>query len=365
MLHKINKTPILASSQRIHEKNFVKNSKLDTFNCLKLAFNTNLDIRVISLPLNENKESSALCIIHTTTDDTVPNHDHNDWITCLLLLPLNNQLASGSDDSNIKIWQIIKGKKEINLIRTLQGHTNSINSLIHDNLNQTILSGSEDDTIRVWNYVEGICLRVLNSNRIIRNLCIYNTFLITSSNDSSIRIWDFNMDACVSKLKGHTDVILSLLILKHTLDRLVSSSCDSTLKLWTISESKCVRTFRGHADQCWRVEEISASEILSSSWDCTLKLWDLNKGYCLKTISVEDMSIFSTMLTLPNGHLITSSWNKENNKTIICLWDLIRLGRVKTFLNEKFNTIVDMILISDVDFNPFSTNPSGFISNSV
>ena len=95
--------------------------------------------------LNDKKESSALSIIRTT-DDNAPNQDNNAWITCLLLLPY--QKASGSDDSTIKIWQIINGEKEINLIRTLKSHTNLINSLaasLHDNLNQTILQ-----LIRRW-----------------------------------------------------------------------------------------------------------------------------------------------------------------------------------------------------------------------
>jgi WD40 repeat protein len=62
----------------------------------------------------------------------------------LAVLP-DYTLASGSYDKTIKIWDTTSGKE----LKTLNGHTGSVNSLavLPDN---TLASGSDDRTIKIW-----------------------------------------------------------------------------------------------------------------------------------------------------------------------------------------------------------------------
>jgi WD40 repeat protein len=55
----------------------------------------------------------------------------------------DNLIISGSDDKTIKIWDIDSGK----CIKTLEGHTNCVNSV--QTINNLIISGSFDKTIRI------------------------------------------------------------------------------------------------------------------------------------------------------------------------------------------------------------------------
>ena len=71
---------------------------------------------------------------------------HNDWIETLLELPQLGYLASGSNDKTIKIWDLNHNYK---LIKTLEGHSDSVWSLalLPDG---NLVSGSIDQTIRIW-----------------------------------------------------------------------------------------------------------------------------------------------------------------------------------------------------------------------
>ncbi len=64
----------------------------------------------------------------------------------LLLLPDGN-LASGSLDMTVKIWDVEKGS----LKATLTGHTHAVCALAVVG-NNRIASGSGDETVKVWNY---------------------------------------------------------------------------------------------------------------------------------------------------------------------------------------------------------------------
>ncbi len=70
---------------------------------------------------------------------------HNDAIKCLLLLKDGNTLASASQDKTIKLWNIKTGK----LIKTLEGHTDCVNSLALL-ANGQMISASADKSLIIW-----------------------------------------------------------------------------------------------------------------------------------------------------------------------------------------------------------------------
>ena len=65
-------------------------------------------------------------------------------VWCLAMLP-NGQLASGSCDNSVKIWDVVTGAE----VRTLEGHEDAVLSLVVLP-NRQLASGSSDHSIRVW-----------------------------------------------------------------------------------------------------------------------------------------------------------------------------------------------------------------------
>eukprot|EP01051_Picozoa_sp_SAG22_P037261 SAG22_NODE_18498_length_286_cov_0.844920_1_plen_75_part_01 len=66
-------------------------------------------------------------------------------------------LASGSWDYTVKLWDVASGE----CLRTLEGHSDVVNSVAFDASGGTLASGSRDQTVKLWDVASGECLRTL------------------------------------------------------------------------------------------------------------------------------------------------------------------------------------------------------------
>jgi WD40 repeat protein len=98
-------------------------------------------------------------------------------------------LLSGSDDLTIKLWNLCNAE----CLKTFIGHSGPIFSLLINSNEDELFSGSADRTIRVWNlkndgYNE--CLQTLNGHsNSVESLVKSNNYLISCSDDQTIKFW--------------------------------------------------------------------------------------------------------------------------------------------------------------------------------
>ena len=143
--------------------------------------------------------------------------------------------------------------------------------------NGDIASGSSDSTIKIWNTTTYECKKTLEGHTDwIRSLVVLqNGDLASSSDDRTIRIWDTTTGQCKKKLTGHTGWIINSLVVLPNGD-LVSGSDDETIKIWDITTLKCKQTLTGHIDEVNSLVVLPNGDLASGSKDETIKIWKLN-----------------------------------------------------------------------------------------
>jgi len=100
---------------------------------------------------------------------------HREAVTCMALDA--NFLFSGSEDSDIKMWDTVPNTgggvfRSGTHLRTLAGHTQSITGLDVIPLSGHLVSCSMDCSIRVWNYNTGVVLRQYSHHEELRCLAL-------------------------------------------------------------------------------------------------------------------------------------------------------------------------------------------------
>ena len=69
---------------------------------------------------------------------------HSDWVSSIIYSPDGKYIASRSRDKTIRIWEIASGQ----CIKTLTGHGESIYDIVYSPDGKYISSGSSDKTIK-------------------------------------------------------------------------------------------------------------------------------------------------------------------------------------------------------------------------
>ncbi|MFS0519401.1 NB-ARC domain-containing protein [Nostoc sp. UIC 10607] len=243
--------------------------------------------------------------------------------------PESQILATSSDDTTIKLWDVNTGK----CFQTLWGHENWVHSISFSPDIQILASGSRDQTVKLWDWHTGECLYTLLGHigevkTITFSPC--GKFLASGSYDKTIKLWDVSTGTCLQTFSGHSDWVLSVMFTQKA-DILASASGDQTIKLWDINTGQCLQTLKGHT---YRVRTIAFSPdgkiLASGSDDQTVKLWDINTGLVIKILQGHHKAVRSIAFS-PNSPVLVSSSEDETMK----LWDIETGECLKTIRIER------------------------------
>ncbi len=103
-----------------------------------------------------------------------------------------------------------------------KNHTDLIYSVIQLK-NGNIASGSYDHTIKIWDINSGKVLSSMNTkDRVYMITELEEGFIAACSNDKSIQVWNVNTKKKITSLYGHPDIPISVLYLSDNF--LLSSS---------------------------------------------------------------------------------------------------------------------------------------------
>jgi sugar lactone lactonase YvrE len=207
-----------------------------------------------------------------------------EFVHSIAFSPDGSTLASGSDDTTIKLWDINSGE----LKTTLTGHTSSVHSIAFSPDGSTLASGSDDTTIKLWD---------INSGEIKNTLTGYSdsvsspdgSTLASSSEDKTIKFWDINSGELKSgepksgELKNTPTGCVSWV---HSIafspdgSTLASCSSDETIKLWDINSGELKNTLTGHSGSVSSIAFSPDGSTLASyrtktgrTSETTFKLW--------------------------------------------------------------------------------------------
>ncbi|KAF2258886.1 WD40 repeat-like protein [Lojkania enalia] len=264
---------------------------------------------------------------------------HKSCVTSVAFSPDSTRVASGSWDRTIKIWDASCG----NCLLTLKGHESSVLSIAFSPDSTRLASGSEDHTIKIWDASRGNCLSTLKGHsHFVKSVAFSpdSTQLASGSLDNTIKIWDASSGACLQTLRGHKSSVTSVAFSPDS-TRVASGSQDRTIKIWDASWGDCLSTLEGQSNLVLSVAfSLDSTRLASGFHNCTIKTWDVSSGDCLQTLEGHSREVTSVAFSPDSTRLASGSYDRN-----VKIWDAINDAYLSTC--ECHSRVVTFIIFSD------------------
>ncbi|UAW63871.1 NACHT domain-containing protein [Mycoavidus sp. HKI] len=240
---------------------------------------------------------------------------HTGDVTSVVYSPSGSQLASGSWDNTVRLWEAESGV----LVHTLEGHTNRVYSVAYSPSGDQLASGSRDNTVRVWDANTGASHHTLRGHTAYVWSVAYSPSgdqLASGSDDQTVRVWDANTGEARYILSGHTSWVF-IIAYSPSGDQLASSSGDHTVRVWDANRGKARYTLNGHTNRVYSVAySPSGDQLASGGRDNTVRVWDANTGEARYTLSGHTSWVLSVAYS-PSGDQLASGSDDQT----VRVWD--------------------------------------------
>ncbi|KAF9518437.1 hypothetical protein BS47DRAFT_299858 [Hydnum rufescens UP504] len=251
------------------------------------------------------------------------------------------QLASGSNDCTIRLWDAMSGAH----FTTLRGHSDLVTSVAFSPDGLHLASGSHDATVCLWDVASGVNIATLQGH----SDCITSVAfspdglrLASGSHDGTICLWDPVLGMHTATLHGHSDWVTAVAFSPDGL-QVASGSRDATLCLWNAVTATHIATLQGHKELIASVAfSPNGLQLASGSWDSTICLWDAKSGMHIATLQGHS-DLVSSVAFSPNGLWLASG----SADSTIWVWDAVSGTHIGTFPSRSN-------LVTSVAFSPDS-----------
>lgn len=230
--------------------------------------------------------------------------------------------------------------------RRLSGHISTINSVDLNRAGSLVLSGSNDNNIKLWDVNTGTLLRTFSEHITTTKRVKFtpDETSVLSAEGNYIVYWRSAVSGFIAPLRmyGHLATVSSV-EMNNDMTKIISGSNDGTIKIWNEDTGELIHSINAHNGYTKDVKiDPTANRFASCGTDSTIKIWDLNT-FELINILKKYLGKINTISYHYSGNYIACG-GFDNN---IYIWDI------------KSSTIVVTLTAHEKPVNSIEFSSSG------
>jgi WD40 repeat protein len=165
----------------------------------------------------------------------IKGSNHRGHVRSMAMTPCGTRLISGSEDSKVRVWDLVNGK----CLNILEGHESGVTSVAVTPCGRRAISGDLSGTLRVWDLKSGECLKIIVGPDQIYCLALTACgSLAISGHSRGMRIWDVTVgDRINDHMNGSSNI--SHMALAPNGKHVATQQAGNKIKLWDAKTGRC------------------------------------------------------------------------------------------------------------------------------
>lgn len=195
-------------------------------------------------------QPQAEFVVRSVTRCTSSMPGHAEAVVSIQFSPDGKQLASGSGDTTIRLWDLTTETP----LFTCTGHKQWVLCVAWSPDGTKLASSCKSGELRIWDPESGKQIgKPMVGHKKWINCLSWEPYHLNAScrriasagSDGDVRIWDVLLSQCIRSLSSHTNAVTS--VRWGGLGMLYTSSKDRSIKMWRAEDGALCRTMTGHA----------------------------------------------------------------------------------------------------------------------
>lgn len=213
------------------------------------AWDLNLDLSGTTASSTDSSPDASKT--QNTTKFRTQHLAHTNWICDLALVQNNQAVVTASQDQLIKLWRPHATQDEEPY--KIGQHTDYARCVASPNPNANwVATGGLDRKVYLWDLNGGGETQEIDTvaeekpeKGSIYALSATENLLAYGGPEKILHLWDPRAGKRITKFRGHTDNVRSIL-LSAAGDTVMTSSSDQTVKIWSVTAGRCMHTLTMH-----------------------------------------------------------------------------------------------------------------------
>lgn len=248
--------------------------------------------------------------------------EHLGTVSCAAFNPVEQELASGSEDKTVKLWKMHNNEP----FRTFEGHEKEVLSVAFDPAGLILASGSRDDTVRLWQTANGNLLRIIETGHQFVWSVAFDPLgqtLASAGFDGKVKLWDVASGNLIRTFSPRDNVV-NWVTFDPAGQILASASSGGRVKLWEIASGKLLHTFKGtEGTTCNLAFDPTGRTVVRGDDNGTVRLWDVAKGKLLRILEGHTDFVNAVSFSA-NGRVLASISGDKTLRLWACeTWETI------------------------------------------